>query len=337
MKEFIPSVETDKKIFDHVKWASKEISKIIKNKKTPDLYFETFGDAYTEIPKIKPKKADKCVGASRTQTTFSKYGMKSFISLYSLIENSSISGLEELTDYSGILVEMGFKDIVIYNALIQPRPLEDSESALNRKTGKRIRPHGWRLREWDGMIRFPYSPDDSKTYRSIRLFLQIAIYLIQIKRITSSKIILKDFQRYLASLRTNPKKVTKTIAIECLNHVIKRLSFYSFYNSTTFESYITRTLNSKIKDHHRKIRGIPKKYSYQRKLESKPDSERETRDQIKKLIKKGWTIREQKDQNGFYKLQRILTKKNVSDEASRKRLWRWLKKWSLDEIMLALF
>ncbi len=335
MGEFTPSTETDKKILDHVKWASEEISKIIRNKKFPHTYLQTFPDVYAKIPKIKSKKADKCILTSPTLKTFSKYGMKSFVRLNILGEYSSISGPGELKDYSGISVEMGFKNRVVYNALIQPRPLEDSESTLNKKTGKKIRPHGWRKREWDGMIRFPYTPDDSKTYRPIRLFLQIAIYLIYTNRITNSKIILKDFQRYLVSLRTNPKKVTRTIANECLNHIIRKFSFALFYNSTTFDAYVTRILNSKVKDHYRKTMGIPKKYSYQRKLESKSDSAaRDVRDQIKKLIQQGWTLRERK---GFYGPVKHFTGKTVKKEASRKKLWRWLKNWSLDEIMLALF
>jgi len=55
------------------------------------------------------------------------------------------------------------------------------------------------------------------------------------------------------------------------------------------------------------------------------------------LISEGWTIKEKKNDSGRWAINKKYIGKKVSKETARKRLQRWLKKWTLDEIMTTLF
>lgn len=124
-------------------------------------------------------------------------------------------------------------------------------------------------------------------------------------------------------------KIDDQVIDDVLTHVVKNLSFKCLYNPTTFEALVRRVCVGKTIDYTHRIMGTPKKSYY--KPRSNPV--RVERKEIRGLICNGWTIRETKQ----WGLQKINTKKRVKEETARKRLQRWERKWTLDEIRLALY
>jgi len=428
MRNLKSSAKRDKEILSHVRWASRQIPRISK-KIFEDIYSDQFPNAKDIAEAIPDKGAHKSFTASpRLIEPFTKYGITSNINLMISVEEEGC--IEELKDYSGILFHIYFGDgLPTYGALIQPRPLRDKESALDRRTGRKIRPDGWRKREWDGLTRILYYRHDPHQYKPIDLFLQIGIDLIQREFLTGLDCILKEFRKYAfdrffpenkipilapdvkkqlkfmsgnereaaikiysklekeglgeisndsliseiededndkhdpgkgkiisvqeqdgegnvyrrsfrlsvkprhKTYQINSQDITENILKESLNHIVKRISFPCLYNPTTFGVYFYWVLTWKIRDHHRQIMGTPKRQNYQ----SKSNSERDRKKEIRKLLCKGWTIKEVRNQAGFHELKKIDTAKNVKEETARKRLQRWLKKWDINDIEQALF
>lgn len=123
------------------------------------------------------------------------------------------------------------------------------------------------------------------------------------------------------------QEINMAILEETLNHVVNKMSFPCLYNPTTFEVYVRLTLAGKVKDYWRNEKGIKKPSYYKRKSNPK----REMRNDIITLIYNGWTLKDTPQG-----LKKVETGKKVNRETARKRLQRWEKKWTLDEIYYAL-
>jgi hypothetical protein len=303
MENFKPSSKRDKQILTHIRWGSKQIPRITK-KIFEDLYFDQFPDAKSIVEAIPDKVAHKSFTVSpRLIEPFTKYGITSSIHLWISVEEEG--NIEELKDYSGILFHIYFGDnLPTYGAFIQPRPSRDKESALDRKTGEKIRPNLWKKREWDGLTRILYRWYDTHPHKPIDLFIQIGIDLIKRGFLTDVDCIFKDFKKYIFT--KNPKQCPKDNFV--LKKALKTIvnSYLISFNTTTFEAYSKRTTSALLR-HRTTYRYKPKIYS----------EEEQNRKDIRQFI-----------------IRMRMQEKGCSKETAKRWLSRKLKMYSLDEIYI---
>ncbi|PIV20166.1 MAG: hypothetical protein COZ69_11030 [Deltaproteobacteria bacterium CG_4_8_14_3_um_filter_45_9] len=208
------------------------------------------------------------------------------------------------------------------------------------------------------------------SYKPIDYFIQIAICSIQKGLLSKPDFILKDFGEYVFSRfkdtdltdksvrpvgyyderetegedthykisynapkpkkspwRIDLREIDKDILRKALEYIIKGYRPRPT-NPTSFEVYVRKTIAGTLK-----TKTGNRSYRYERKI----NPEREIRKEIIKLISEGWTIKEKKNDSGRWAINKKYIGKKVSKETARKRLQRWLKKWTLDEIMTTLF
>ena len=224
MRDFEPSKLRDREILVHVKWASRKISNIIR--KYEDQYSDVVGDASSFIEEMWPDNAGTSIARSKKLAEFVRYNITSRFDLVVAVEERQPppedwfgSGLgfygrmdyqinegpeEELKEFSGILLQMFFRNESpnpsgYYNILMQQRVLRDSDSFMDKATGKRLRPHGWRKRESDDLNRILFHVGAPYSYEPLDFLIQIEIFLIKDGFLTGPESVLRDFRKYVFS------------------------------------------------------------------------------------------------------------------------------------------